>query len=255
MSYSVQQLASLSGVSVRTLHYYDGIGLLPPAGVRKNGYRYYEEKELLRLQQILFYRELEFPLEEIRKILMASDFDEQKAFRDHKRLILLKKERLERLLKTIDKSINKSNKKNNMKDEELYGNFSKDEYEKYAAEAKERWGQTDAYKQSQERVRNMGKDGLKKVLEESSKLTLEISACMHAGVAPESQAAQKLIARHYDGLRAFYEPNMEIYKSLAEMYVADERFKKNYERVAEGLAQYMQDAMKYYIANALKHAK
>ncbi|MCC7196981.1 MerR family transcriptional regulator [Candidatus Peregrinibacteria bacterium] len=246
MSYTVQQLANLAGVSVRTLHYYDQIDLLKPSSVQKNGYRYYEETELLTLQQILFFRELEFSLEDIKKIMSSPGFDMKEALLDQRKLIKLRKKRLSRLIKTIDKTILKLNHKIAMKDDELYGNFTKEEMEKYTEEARQKWGHTDAYKQSQERVKKMGKEGLKKVLEESGKLTQEIAAAMKAGEDPKSDKVQVLIARHYDGLRAFYEPNFEMYRGLAEMYVADPRFKANYEKVAVGLAEYLRDGMVYY---------
>jgi DNA-binding transcriptional MerR regulator len=246
MSYTVQQLATLAGVSVRTLHHYDQVGLLKPARVKNNGYRFYEEAELLRLQQILFFRELDFPLEDIKKIITSPSFNMEEALRDQRKLIGMKKDRLSLLVKTIDKTIKKINKQTNMEDQELYGNFSKEEMEKYNEEAKEKWGHTEAYKQSTERVKKMGKDGLNKVLKESGELTLEIAEAMKDGAKPESDKTQKLIARHYAGLRAFYEPNPEMYRGLAEMYVADPRFKANYEKVAEGLAEYLRDGMLYY---------
>ena len=118
----------------------------------------------------------------------------------------------------------------------------------YELEAKERWGDTEAFKQSEERVKKMGKDGLKKVLDKSKSLTEEISACMKNGDDPKSDRVQKLIEKHYDSLRAFYEPNLEIYKGLAKMYIEDERFKENYEKIARGLAQFMHDGMIEFIS-------
>lgn len=247
MPYTVQQLANLAGVSVRTLHYYDEIELLKPARVERNGYRYYEEAELLKLQQILFFRELDFPLEDIQRILSSSSFDMRAALRDQRKLIELKKNRLSKLVETIDKTLKKINKEIIMDDTELYGDFSKDELDHYTKEAQERWGQTDAFKQSQERVKKMGKEGLKRVMEKSEKLNKELAQQMTKGKNPTSENVQNLIAKHYDALRAFYEPNLELYRGLAEMYIADERFKKNYENVAIGLAQFMHDAMIYYV--------
>lgn len=133
-----------------------------------------------------------------------------------------------------------------MENTKLHGNFTKDEMDKYTEEAKQRWGNTDAFKQSQERVAKMGKAGLQKVLEESGKVTVAIVEEMKKGSDPKSEAVQKLIARHYDGLRAFYEPNLEMYRGLAEMYVADPRFKATYERIAKGLAEFMRDGMLHY---------
>lgn len=246
MSYSVQQLATLAGVSVRTLHYYDEINLLKPARIATNGYRHYSETELLRLQQIMFFRELDFSLDNIQKILSSPQFDMRMALQEQKNLIKLKRYRLDRLITTIDKTIKKINKEINMQDQELYGNFSKAEMDKYTEEAKQRWGHTDAFRQSQERVKKMGKAGLNKVLKEAGELTLEIAAAMKEGLDPISEAVQKLIARHYDGLRAFYEPNLEMYKGLATMYVDDPRFKANYEKVAVGLAEFMRDGMLFF---------
>ncbi len=246
MSYTIKKLAIIAGISVRTLHHYDKVGLLKPSRVENNGYRYYEERELLKLQQILFFRELDFSLEEIKQILSSQSFDMRETLRDQKKLIELKKNRLSKLVKTIDKTIKKINKEITMDDKELYGNFSKEEMDTYTEEARQKWGNTKAFKESQVRVKKMGKDGLKKVMEESGMLTVEIAETMKAGLDPTSAKVQTLIAKHYDGLRAFYEPNVEIYRGLAHMYVADERFKANYENVASGLAQFMQDAMIHF---------
>lgn len=247
MPYTVQKLATLAGISVRTIHYYDEIELLRPAGIKKNGYRFYEEKELLKLQQILFFRELDFPLADIKRILSSPSFDMSEALKDQRKLIEIKKTRLTKLVQTIDKTLKKINQKTTMKDEELYGNFSKEEMERYNKEAREKWGRTEAFKQSEARVKKMDKEGLKRVLEESGKLTEEIAECMKSGTPSTSEKAQKLIARHYAGLRAFYEPNLELYQGLAEMYVADERFKQNYEKVAKGLAEYLRDGMLEFV--------
>ena len=119
----------------------------------------------------------------------------------------------------------------------------------YHDEAKQKWGHTKMFKQSEERVKKLGKDGLKKVIEESEKLTCEIAFLMKNGETPESNKVQKLIAKHYSGLRAFYEPNLTMYRGLAKMYIEDERFKKNYEKVAKGLAQFMHDGMVEFVRN------
>jgi hypothetical protein len=116
----------------------------------------------------------------------------------------------------------------------------------YEEEARQKWGHTEAWKQSQEKVKKMGKAGLKKVLAESEKLTEEIAECMKNGEDPTGDVAQKLIAKHYEGLRAFYEPNLEMYRGLAEMCVADPRFAANYEKVAKGLVTFMHAAMLHF---------
>lgn len=243
MNYSVHQLANLASISVRTLHYYDEIGLLKPIRL-KNGYRQYGENELLKLQQILFFRELDFPLEEIQKIMNSRYFDMSVALQDQRKLLALKKKRLNGLIKTIDKTLVKINHEKHMNDEELYGSFTKDEMDQYAAEAKKRWGHTGAYKQSEERTKNFIKDDWKHLKEGMDTLTKKLAAAMDKG--PRSPEFQKLIDEHYHSLRKFYEPNLEIYRGLANMYVDDPRFKAFYDKYAPGLAEMMREAMLAY---------
>lgn len=244
MPYTVKQLAKLAGVSVRTLHHYDAIGLLKPARSEKNGYRHYGEQELLMLQQILFFRELDFPLEEIRRIVGAPGFDIRAALRDQKALLGLKKKRLDGLIRTIDATLKRLTTRTTMDDEELYGEFDKKEMDAYAAEAKERWGHTDAYKQSMERYKKMTKADLARIKDEGDRLMKEIVARRDEG--PASAAVQALIARHYAALRTWYEPDLAMYRGLADMYVNDPRFAAYYEKYAPGLATFMRDAMHAY---------
>ncbi len=244
MPYSVQQLAQLAGVTVRTLHHHDQIGLLKPMLVEKNGYRKYGQAELLKLQQILFFREMDFPLEEISRIIAAPGFDLKKALADQRQMLEIKKKRLSGLIKTIDRTIKSLNQEITMNDKDLYGAFSEDEMKIYAAEAKERWGNTDAYKQSQERVKKMGKEGMKKVMEEGYGISEELAKNMDED--PDDPAVQAVVARHYQWLHAFYEPNLEMYRGLGEMYSTDPRFAANYEKIKPGLAQFFTSAIKIY---------
>lgn len=246
MAYTVQQLGALAGVSVRTLHHYDAIGLLKPARVERNGYRMYEDRELLLLQQILFFRELDFSLEAIKRILNRPDFRIEKALKEQRALIEAKKNRLTNLIQTIDQTLKKITRKETMSDKSLYDGLSESEVKALKAEAKERWGHTDAYKQSQERYGSLSKEEKEAIGRAGEELLGEIVAAMRAGGKPESEAVQVLIARHYDSLRNFYEPSMEMYRGLAEMYVGDPRFAAFYEKRAEGLAQFMRDSMIAY---------
>jgi DNA-binding transcriptional MerR regulator len=247
MSYTIQRLANLAGVTVRTLHYYDEIGLLKPAQIKENGYRIYEEHELLHLQQILFFREIDFPLEKIKRIMSDPSFSIEKALRDQRQLLELKKKRLTDLTRTIDKTLNKITKQNPMKDEKLYDGFSKEKIEKYAEEAKERWGHTEAYKQSQERAKKMSKGDMARIQKESDALMKEIAAVINK--KPSDTTVQKLIDRHYNNLRNFYEPNLEMYRGLGNMYVDDSRFTAYFEKYAKGLAIFMRDAINAYCNN------
>ncbi len=245
MTYTVHQLATLSGVSVRTLHYYDSIGLLSPARVRPNGYREYEEPELLTLQQILFFRELDFPLEEIKKIMHSKGFDMRQALRDQRGMLQLKKKRLTALVRTIDKTIKKINKETHMKDEEIFKAFEENE-KTYGAEVRERWGNTDAYKQSAARVKKMSKEDMIAIKKAGDQLMREITDAFLAHKLAHSHEVQKLIERHFNGLRAFYEPTLALYRGLADMFVADPRFTAYYDGYAKGLALYMREAMHAY---------
>jgi DNA-binding transcriptional MerR regulator len=244
MPYTVNQLAKLAGVSVRTLHYYDEVGLLKPSSIAKNGYRHYEEDELLKLQQILFFRELELPLTEITRIVNKPDFDTQKSLVHHRHLVELKQKRLTGLLKTIDKTIDKLTHKTTMEDKDLYGGFTQEEMDAFSTEAKERWGNTEAYKQSTERVKKMSKEDLKELARKGEEWTKNLST--HMDEDPKSEGVQKMIAEHYNGLRTFYEPSLELYRGLANMYVDDPRFTHYYDKHRPGLAKFMKEAMLYY---------
>lgn len=132
----------------------------------------------------------------------------------------------------------------------VFGNLSDEEMQKLAAEAKERWGNTEAFKQSEERMKKLGMFGMMKIAREQAAITKDLAHAMKAGEKPEGEKTQKIIARHYESLKAFYEPNLELYRGLAAMYISDPRFKENYDKIAPGLAHYMHDAMLAYCAQA-----
>lgn len=248
MPYTVNALAKIAGVSVRTLHYYDQVGLLKPSTIQKNGYRVYEERELLLLQQILFFRELDFSVEEIKQIFSSSAFDLRQALQDHRALIELKKKRLSGLLKTIDATLKKLDQTTPMDDQdmkELYDTFGEETVKKYADEVKQRWGHTEAYKQSMERASKMTKADTEKYKQDSDRFMKKVAETMDKGAtSPEFQA---LIAEHFESLSTWYEPNLEMYRGLAKMYVEDPRFTAYYEKYHEGLATVFSEAMLYFV--------
>ena len=160
MKLQIKEFAELTGVSVRTLHYYDEIGLLKPSFVdEQNGYRFYDESSMERMQEILFYRELDFPLKSIAEILASPNYDKQKALAEQKRLLTLKKDRLERLIAALEQA---------EKGEITMSAFDNSEYEtarqQYEDEAKQRWGDTDAYRESQAKTAGYSKDKWNDVL-------------------------------------------------------------------------------------------
>ena len=234
MKMQIKEFAELTGVSVRTLHYYDEIGLLKPSEVdAQNGYRFYDEKSLERMREILFYRELDFSLKTIRQIISSPDYDKQQALTRQRKLLLAKKERLERLIDALD-GLGKG--------EDLMKNEYEDLKNQYAEEAKQRWGNTAAYRESEERGTDFVKAAplLDAVMEGFAELD-------RSGMAPGSEPAkmqveklQRCITDH------FYTCTDEILAGLGEMYVADERFRKNIDKHGEGTAAYISKCIKQY---------
>jgi len=244
MHYSIQQLAGMSGVSVRTLHYYDQIGLLRANRNPKNGYRVYSENDVLYLQQILFYRALDISLEEIEKMIHATDFSLLNSLYKQKMLVEKKQKNYKKIIRTIEKTIARIEQNNTMNDEELFEGLDKEKMAAYEVEAKERWGNTDYYKQSQKNIEKMGKEGLQKVMEEANQILTELGAKMDLGVShPE---VQHIIHKHFLHLHHFYTPTIELYRGLAHLYVQDQRFTEFYERITPGLASFLSEAMIYY---------
>jgi DNA-binding transcriptional MerR regulator len=244
MMYTVKQLANGAGVTVRTLHYYDEIGLLRPSFIKDNGYRYYEEKELLKLQQILFFRELEFPLDDIVRIVNTPDFNMLEALADQRKLLEMKRRRLDALLYTIDNTLKRLGKGENMSSNDLFASFSDSQIEQYKVEVKEKWGHTEAYQQSVERTKGWTKNDFERIKEEGQAITLALSKSMAKGVA--SAEVQGQIERHFQYINQFYACSYEMYRALGNMYSEDQRFADNYNKVAPHLAEFMRDAIAYY---------
>ncbi|MBQ3137314.1 MAG: MerR family transcriptional regulator [Clostridia bacterium] len=235
----IKDFAELCSVSVRTLHYYDEIGLLEPSFAdRYTGYRYYDEKSLLRMQEIMFYRELDFPLKSIKEILSSPDYNKKQALTEQKKLLIMKKERLERLISSIDSA---------EKGKIIMKAFDNSEFEKYKNEAKERWGNTDAYKENQEKTKGYSKNDFDALGEGMERIMGEFSLCMKKSFAPESEEAQSLVRNLQKYITDnFYTCTKEILAGLGQMYVLDERFKNNIDRHGDGTAQFISDAVAFY---------
>ena len=246
MKMQINEFAKLTGVSVRTLHYYDEIGLLKPAFVdEQNGYRFYDENSLLRMQEILFYRELDFELKSISEILSSPNYDKQKALAEQRKLLILKKERLERIINALDEA---EKGKITMKA------FDNSEYEtarkQYETEAKQRWGETDAYKEHAEKTANYSKDKWQEVNEGLMSVFAKFAECMQNGNSADSDKAQALVIELQDYITDnYYTCTNEILSGLGQMYVADERFKNNIGKHAVGTAEFVSGAIKVYCSN------
>ncbi len=239
----IKEFADFTGVSVRTLHYYDEIELLKPANVdEQTGYRYYDEKCLERMQEILFYRELDFSLKSICTILSSPDYNKEKAMEEQKRLLLLKKERLERIIEALDVY---------QKGENVMKAFDNTEFEtvrkQYEEEAKEKWGNTNAYAEYAEKAKGYSKDKQNELIAGMKDVLKEFALCMENGEKPESTQVQELVRKLQDYITAnYYTCTNEILAGLGKMYVADERFKKNMDSHAEGTAEYISEAICIY---------
>jgi MerR family transcriptional regulator, thiopeptide resistance regulator len=249
MSYTVGRAAEIAGVTVRTLHHYDEIGLLKPGTRTSAGYRRYDEADLERLQQILLYRELGFTLEEIAVILDDPDTDARTHLKRQHQLLRDRIVRLQEMVTAVEFVMEAHKVGVNLTPEEkfeVFGNFDPDEY---ADEAEERWGGTDAYKESARKTAKYTKDDWQRIQRETADLMARWIAALDAGVPADSQAAMDLAEEHRQQISEyFYECSLEIHTGLAEMYLADERFTANYENQRQGLAQYVHDAI---LANAV----
>ena len=240
----INEFAKLAGVSVRTLHYYDDIGLLKPAFVdEQNGYRFYDELSLERMQEILFYRELDFELKSIAEILSSPDYDKQKALAEQRKLLELKKERLERIIDALDGAT---------KGKVTMTAFDNSDYEtarkQYEVEAKQRWGETDAYKEHAEKTADYSKDKWQTVNDGLMVIFTRFAEYMNNGYTTDSDEAQALVKELQDYITEnYYTCTKEILAGLGQMYVADERFKTNIDKNGDGTAEFVSKAIENYI--------
>ena len=246
MQYSVKQLAKLAGITVRTLHHYDRIGLLKPAHRAASKYRYYGQAELLRLQQILFYRELDFTLSEIAGMLDDPGFDLLGALAGHKNALQLRKKRIDILLQTIDKTIDHLKQQNMLTPEELYEGLPKEKGAAYRSEALKKYGEK-AVETAENYLRSMGKTDFEALKAEQKAVTAQLAGMIQE--KPDAAAVQQVIARHYDIIRKFWgthgsaDKQAEAYAGLGQLYVDDERFTLIDGRPQPGFAAFMQKAM------------
>jgi DNA-binding transcriptional MerR regulator len=248
-TYTISRVAKLAGVSVRTLHHYDHIGLLTPSKSEK-GYRYYDKNDLMRLQQILFYKELDFPLAEIKAILDDSDFDIVTALKHHRRVLEQRHLRTAVLLNTIDKTITTLTEEQFiMKEEELYEGFPKEKIDRWNKEVDAKYD-PELVRQSREKVKRTTKGEWNDYKNQSDALNQQIADHMHFD--PMSDKVQALIAKHHQGIEFFYEANADVYAGLAQLYVDNPEFTAYYEKIKPGMAFFMRDAMKHYAETVLR---
>ena len=244
--YTVKQLSNLAGITVRTLHHYDQIGLLKPTKVGENGYRYYGDEALYRLQQILFYRYLDMPLDEIKRLLGRRDFDVLSALAEHRSSLEAEMRRMRCLISTIDETINHMKGKAKMNPKRLFEGFSEAEQEKYAEEAAQKWD-PEIVQDSNRRWKSYSADEKRRVLEEGKAVYTDLVAVKGKGAG--SKEVQAVIARWHAHLQHFWSPNDEQLLGLVDVYNDDPRFRANYDKFAPGLSEFMREAVRAYVKN------
>jgi len=249
MEYTINRLAKMAGVSTRTLRYYDEIGLLSPARISSNGYRIYGRKEIDRLQQILFYRELGVPLEEIRKIISSKDFNELAALESHLSALLARRKQLDMLIANVEKTIKAAKGEMIMSDREKFEGFKKrliDENEqKYGSEIRAKYGD-EAVDRSNAKLMGMSMEQY----EEYEKLTVQFHETLKAAFEqgdPAGELAQKACELHKKWLCFFWDKySKEAHIGVTRMYVSDPRFTAYFDKIAEGCAAFLRDAVQIY---------
>lgn len=252
MALTVSQVARLAGVSVRALHHYDELGLLCPSGRSEAGYRLYEQEDLQRLQQVLFFKELGFPLEEIARIVKDPAFDLRAALLMQRQLLGERATRLQALIRAVDAALESHEKGTVMTKEEMFEVFGDFDPAKHEAEVQERWGQTEAYRESSRRTSRYNKKDWERIKAEGDQLQRDMAAQLEAGRAPTDPAVMELAERHRQYItRWFYPCSYEIHRGLGELYVNDSRFTDNIDRVRPGLARFTCEAFR---ANAERAA-
>jgi len=250
---TVGRLAELAGVTVRTLHHYDEIGLVQPSGRTSVGYRVYGAADVERLRQVLLYRRLGFGLREVADLVSDPSADAVAHLRRQRSLLLEQRDHVDAMVAAIDKELEARSMGINITPEEQLEVFGTDKVGgEWADEATRRWGDTDAYRQSQRRVASYGKEDWQRIKAEADAGVQGFAEAMRAGLPAAGRDAMDLAERHRQHIsRYFYDCGYDMHRGLADMYLADARFTANYDSVEPGLAQYVHDAIH---ANADRHA-
>ncbi|MFT9493818.1 MerR family transcriptional regulator [Anaerosolibacter sp.] len=249
MEYTVQKLGKLAGVSTRTLRYYDEIGILKPARINSSGYRIYGQREVDRLQQILFYRELGVSLDNIKEIVTSPSFDGASALKEHREKLLGKRTQLDLLIANVDKTIGRIEGRISMTDKEKFEGFKQkmidDNETKYGKEIREKYGD-DVVNKSNEKVKNMTQEEHEEITRLAEQVIKTLAEAFKNG-DPASPLAHKAADLHKKWLTYYWtEYSKEAHAGLAQMYVDDERFKAYYDKEQPGTAEFLRDAILIY---------
>lgn len=251
MTYTIGRVATMAHVSVRTLHYYDAIGLVHPSYETAAGYRLYDEHDLELLQQVLFFRALGFPLTQIRAIVQSPTFDRRRALETHRAALLERRRSIEALLAAVNHTMEAMDKGEVMDTQEMFGAFDERALEehrtRYAREAQQRWGTTDAYAECRRRTSTYTKEDWARIQNEGSEICGGLAALMDRN--PSDPHVQLLVKRYHAYLNDnFYTCSLEILAGLGEAYVGNARFTATFDGVKPGLAVFLRDAIRVYCA-------
>jgi DNA-binding transcriptional MerR regulator len=238
---TIGDVAELAGVSIRTLRHYDEIGLIVPSGRTDAGYRLYDRAELDRLQEVLVWRQLGFPLAEIQRMLDAPDHDRITAIRRQRELAERERARLVAVIRSLDAALVAHQTGTDPEEATMFEGF---DHERYEAEARERWGHTDAYAESTRRAAQYDEAAWRTIRAEAEEITGEFARLLQTGAPATSPEARAAAERHRQHITQWFYPcSPEMHRALGDMYVDDERFTRTYEQVAPGLAAYVRDAI------------
>lgn len=243
MAFTVGDLARLTGVTVRALHHYDELGLVRPSQRTAAGYRLYSDADVVRLQQVLLFRELGLPLHEIADAI-DNDARREDVLRQHREVLITKRARLDAMVAAVDAALTTLEKGQPMQPDDVKQMFDGFDHAQYEEEARERWGETDAYKESARRTKTYGKAEWDQIKADGARIYGALAALMTAGTPVADPRVQALVEEHRAHIgRWFYPCSVEMHKNLGAMYVADARFTANLDKTAPGFAQYLSDAI------------
>lgn len=252
MAYTVKKLAQISGVSIRTLHWYDEIGLLKPAYHLANGYRCYEEEQLLILQQILFFKELGFELKQICKVLGRSDFDKIVALTSHRQVLKKNLEQTKKLIKTIDKTIEHLKGSRKMHDKELFCGFSKEQQGEYERQIIERGGEQAKIhiEESKQNMKKLSKMDIENLMREAVNICKELTNLLEQNYVASSKEVQNVIQKHYLWLKNFWTPTKQSYAAHGQL-ILDTDLRKAYEAYHLHLPEFIAEAIQVFSESEL----
>ncbi|HWQ21122.1 MAG TPA: MerR family transcriptional regulator [Clostridia bacterium] len=254
MTYTIGKVTTMTHVSVRTLHYYDAIDLLNPSYETASGYRLYDDGDLELLQQVLFFRALGFPLAQIKAIVQSPAFDRRKALEAHRTALLERRRTVDALLAAVDHTIEAMGKGEAMDKKEMFDAFDERALEehrtKYAEEAKQRWGMTDAYAESQKRTSKYTKEDWARIQQEMAQIDADMAVLMDRKVTDPD--VQDVVRRKHEYFNHnFYTCSAAMLAGLSEMWVSDARFTATYDKIKPGLAQFWYDAVQICCTNSI----